>query len=235
MNKSRPQVMEELALKAWNRYKNGDADALNDVYEEIFPFCMRVASRVCGHYLDTGSEESSTSRIALWEAFEKYEPARGNILPFIGQVIRTRIMDQKRKEKRKIVSISLSSERYQHPIDDTTCENIIEELARQQEIEQLQALLKVYNIDFQELVKQSPKQAKTRREANKIARLIAGDEELLRYLQARKNLPVKDLQQRFGSSEKLLERHRKYIIAHTLVLMHDFSVIGSYINEGRGI
>jgi len=236
MDQSRAQVMEELALYAWNRYKTGDADALGDVYEVIFPFCMQVASRVCGRYLDSGSDESSISRMALWEAFEKYQPERGSLIPFIGQVVRTRLIDYRRREKRNHIVLSLSGpDNYQVAMDEKICEDIIDELARQQEIEKLRALLLTYNISFNDLVKQSPKQEKTRREANRIASIIASDGELVRYVQERKSLPVKDLRKRFGISEKIMERHRKYIIAHILVLMHDFTMVRGYINEGRGM
>jgi len=93
--------LELLVYEGWKRYHAGDKEAIEDIYEDLMPFCLRVCSRTCGSYIDDSDEEASIARVSIIEAFDRYEPEKGAILIYLGRVIRNRIIDYKRSEKRK--------------------------------------------------------------------------------------------------------------------------------------
>lgn len=229
---------DNLIIKAWQEYQQGDKSALDGIYPDLLPFCQRVSSKTCKRYISEQDEEAGIARMALLEALEKYNPAKGRFIYFLGQVIRSRIIDYKRKEKnRKILHFSFllrEGNRMTEAVDDSFFEGIIDDLARKQEIVALQKLLQDYNIGFKDLAGVSPRQVKTRESARKIARLIAGNEQLNRYMLEKKMLPVKELEEKWQVNRKIAERYRKFIIATTLIYLHEFPYLQSYILPVRG-
>ena len=90
-------------------------------------------------------------------------------------------------------------------------------------------LLKGYGLSFHELASRSPKHADSRKTAIQIAQIIAETPEFYSYLMANKKLPMKELESTVEVSRKTIERHRKYIIAVTLLLNSHFVYIKEYI------
>ncbi|MEN6327276.1 MAG: sigma factor [Syntrophomonas sp.] len=229
---------DNLIIKAWQDYQQGDRLALDEIYTELMPFCLRVSSKTCSRYISEQDEEAGIARMALVEALEKYDPVQGRFVFFLGQVIRNRIIDYKRKEKnRKVLPLSFllkEGSSMAEAVDNSFFEGIIDDLARKQEIAALQKMLQDYNIGFKDLVGVSPRQMKTRESAQKIARLIAGNEQLNSYMLEKKMLPVKELEEKWQVNRKITERYRKFIIATTLIYLHEFPYLQSYVLPATG-
>lgn len=229
---------DNLIIQAWQGYQQGEKSALDDIYTELMPFCLRVSSKTCNRFIGEQDEEAGIARMALLEATEKYDPAQGRFVFFLGQVIRNRIIDYKRKEKnRKVLPFSFLSKEgssMAEVVDNSYFEGIIDDLARKQEIEALQKLLQDYNIGFIDLIGVSPRQTKTRESAQKIARLIAGNEQLNSYMREKKMLPIKELEEKWQVNRKITERYRKFIIATTLIYLHEFPYLQSYVAPAAG-
>lgn len=219
-------------------YRNGHSATLDDIFEKLMPFCLRVCSKTCGKYIHDNDDEASIARLALVEALEKYDPAKGTMTVFIGQVIRNRIIDYKRKEqKQSIISFKLFSkgeDRFEQEVDESFFEEIIDSIARKQEIENLQGLLQTFNISFHELPSLSPQQQKTRQSAQQIALIIAEDDALLNHLLRKKSLPLKELEESWQINRKLADRYRKYIIMTVLIYINDFPLLQDYILPRKG-
>ena len=64
-----------------------------------------------------------------------------------------------------------------------------------------------------------------------VARILANDPELLKYLTHRKALPLKELEKVVKVSRKTLERQRKYIITLTLILVGEFHYLQEYLKR----
>ncbi|MDD2586461.1 MAG: sigma factor [Syntrophomonadaceae bacterium] len=225
--------LENRIYRAWEVYTDGDNSVIDDVYDIIFPFCLRVCSKTCGQFIDSGDEETSVARLALLEAFEGYNPERGRFLVYLAQVIKNRLIDYKRSEK-KHFSIPLSFLQKGHEgaseyIDEDYIENIIDGLARQDEIVQLKNILREYDIEFSELVDSSPRQAKTRAKAREIAWSIANNDVTIDYFLKKKKLPVKMLENNFGFNRKLIDRYRKFIVTSTIIILSDFQCLKAYV------
>lgn len=233
-----PFELEKATMIAWREYAGGNKTVIEDLYARIMPYCLRICSRTCGRYIDTSDEEASIARVALLEAFEKFEPQRGSILLYLGYVIRNRIIDYKRREeKRSFIPLSAFRKEGQRDWeieDEDFVEEILEDLARKQDIDRFTVVLAEYDITLEELAKASPRQNKTLDIAVQIAETIAGDEELAAYLVDKKMIPIRMLEQRFQMNRKVIDRYRKFIIASTLILLHDIDCLKNYILARKG-
>jgi RNA polymerase sigma factor len=215
------------------RYQAGDQSALDDVYEHLVTFCLRVISKTCGKYVQTDDEEAGLIPHVILDVIEKYHPERGSFLVYLGRAVRNRTIDRARKAKHNPI-ISLSSLKHdQAPFlekaDTIYFENIIDDIARSQEIEKFEKLLTEFEISLGDLARISPRQAKTRIQAQQAAWLITQHPGLCSYLLEKKILPNKLLEDKYGINRQILDRYRKYIIAAALIIVHDFGYLKPYV------
>ncbi|HNX27950.1 MAG TPA: sigma factor [Syntrophomonadaceae bacterium] len=232
MSGSDSHKLEKVVYKSWQNYHAGNTGAIEEIYPELMPFCLRICSRTCGRYIDDSEEEASIARMSIIEAFDRYEPDKGHILVYLGRVIHNRIIDYKRSEK---LNHTLPLEDFDlGQIADDQIGDLVDEMARIQEIEQFKLTLNSFDIEFAELVTASPRQNKTRDMAKKICIIIAADEKLQSYLLEKRKLPIKQLEEEHQINRKLIDRYRKYIIAGALILIYDFAQLKSYIWPGKG-
>lgn len=222
----------------WLDYRGGNQAALDNIFKKLMPFCLRVCSKTCGKYIHDSDDEASIARLALVEALDKYDPDKGTMMVFIGQVVRNRIIDFRRKERKQgIIPFTLLSRKavgFDHEVDDCFFEEILDDIARRQEIDELRNLLQTFNITFEELANISPQQQKTRQSAQQIAQIIADHEELSNYLFKKKSLPLKELEENWLINRKVADRYRKYIIAAVLIYINDFPLLQDYILPLKG-
>lgn len=226
--------LERKAIEAWEQFRHADMEPFNKLYEEIMPFCLRVCGMACGRYISPSDEEASIARLALLEALERYQPDRGTFLEFLARVIRTRLIDFQRREKRHKISAVNLDELANRASSQDEVEQIIEGLARQQEIERFKNYLQEYGISLADLLAGCPRTVKTREEANRIARIVASDREMSRTLVEKKVLPQKMILKHCGANQKLVDRYRKYIVAHALISIHKLSALAEYVEPAEG-
>ncbi|NLT96400.1 MAG: RNA polymerase sigma-I factor [Clostridia bacterium] len=220
----------------------GDEIARERLLKEYTPFILRVASNFCNRYLVMGQDdEASIGLMAFNEAIDKYSADKGaKFLTFAEVVIRRRLTDYYRKES-KFTNNVLPLSNFQDTenqdqerlleIEEANKAFHIEEEAfnKKQEILQFTQMLGDFDISLSELVKLSPKHQDARERAYEVAKLIADNPLLLEFLQEKKTLPLKKIEEKVEVSRKTLERQRKYIIALVLVLTGNFEYLQSYI------
>ncbi|MGI5921897.1 MAG: sigma factor [Syntrophomonadaceae bacterium] len=233
MSSSKQILSESRIIEAWRKYQAGDKGVIEEIYPDLLTFCLRVASKTCNRYITVQDDEASIAQISIVEAFEKYNPERGSFYSFLGTVIRNRIIDYKRKESRSnnIPLSNLEGNEGSFPdiVDDDFFTTIIDDLARQQEIEKFKKVLSDFQISFEDLVAVSPRQPRTREKSKRIACLINEEDELREYLLEKKMLPAKILRERFKIDHKVLDRYRKYIIAGVIILNYEFAYLQPFI------
>jgi len=238
MDLSNQTEIDLLVQTAWNDYQSGNQAALDKILEHLMPFGLRVCAKTCGRYINKDDEEAGVAMLAILEALEKYDPAQGPFLVFSGQVIRNRIIDYKRKEKKQsllpLAFLNRNSSYLADKVDNHFFEDIIDDLARKQEIEKLNALLLDFDICFEDLVQNSPRQPRSRESAQKIASLIVANQPLSHYMMEKKMLPLKELEDKWQVNRKIADRYRKYIIATVLININDFPYLKSYILPLQG-
>lgn len=238
--KQQRDELNSLVIKA----QEGDELIREQLISEYRPFYLRVASQVSKKYLMLGrDDEASIAMSAFDEAILAYNPKAGaSFLSFAEIVIRRRMVDYFRRRSRSKDEIPLSSletddneESVIRKIESKEAFGVIqlqyEAEERREEIFRLNQLLSDYGIMFSDLVKLAPKHQDARDRALKVARLLASNPKLLRYLTERKALPLKELEKMVEVSRKTLERQRKYIITLTLVLIGEFNYLQEYLKR----
>ncbi|AEM77639.1 RNA polymerase sigma factor SigI [Thermoanaerobacter wiegelii] len=198
-----------------------DPSEREKLIEEYTPFIIKQLSLFTNKYIDEkNSDELSIGLIAFNEAIDSFDDTKGSFLSFSSLLIKRRLIDFLRQNQQNTIPLEL----YVEKSTDYEAEN------RKLEMISFVNLLSLYNITLDDLVKQSPKHADTRKIATKIAYTIFENRGLLEYLKSKKNLPIKDLVNILKVSRKTIEKHRKYIIALVIIISEDLPLLKQYIS-----
>ena len=103
----------------------------------------------------------------------------------------------------------------------------------QDEIAAVQNLLSGYNFSFFDLTECSPKAEKTKIACAKAVAVLLQNPTLFKKMQTTRTLPVKDISSGKDISVKILERHRKYIIAAAEIMQGDYPLLKEYMSYIR--
>ena len=98
------------------------------------------------------------------------------------------------------------------------------------EIREVSAILIGYGFDFMDLTEVSPKAGKTRTACAKAIRYLLYNPLLMEGMRRTRTLPIKILEKNAEVPRKILERHRKYIIAAAEILGGDFPGLAAYLH-----
>lgn len=231
------QTTNELAQKA----KAGDEEVLSDLLFVFTPFIKKTASFICKRPIDEHDEEFSIAMNGFHEAVMAFDSSKdASIQTFAHLIIKRRMVDFIRKEatrNEKVLLMQASEEEAatseQHfLLDKQSINTYIEEqrtATRREELIRYGELLVAFNLSFEQLTIVAPKHADARKTAFQIAQIVAETEEFYNHLMKTKQLPLKEIEAIVEVSRKTLDRHRKYIIAVTLLLNSDFVYIKEYV------
>lgn len=224
------------------RAKQGDDDARNQLIQDYTPFVLKVASQKAGRFLRPESdEEVNVALLAFNEAIDAYDDTRGSFISFSQTVIQRRLVDYFRKNKDRQYEVLLSDlEREDEqraepsPLEhaaQSAWEVRQEEEARRQEIEEYGKALLKFGIRFSDLLRVAPKHRDSRERAIELARGTVRNPLHRQALVERGEIPIRALAQEFKVSRRLIERHRKYIVAVAVLLSHDLPYLQEYVLE----
>lgn len=213
------------------RFQAGEGNALDEIYDYLVQFCLRVIAKTCGKYIDSGDEEAAIIPDVILNVLDKYASDRGPFMMYLGQAVKNRTIDELRRKKRKpgLVLFRTETEFLATEIETVFFEDIIDDIARKQEIKTLTQLLAKFDLTFGMLADGSPRQARTREEAQRAALIIAQDQELSSYLTTKGMLPHKILEEQYHLNRNILDRYRKYIIAAVLIHINDLGYLKPYV------
>ena len=233
-----------------------DERLLNSLIESYKPWILRCASETAHRYITDSDDEWSIALIAFSEAVQSYDEEKGPFKVFATVVIRRRVLDYLRSEGRHKNEFSASPDVFEGnlPEDDgatvplqpqvqrrmaaeAATAAVEEDLSRDAkgEIGEVQAMLSLYGFSFFDLAECSPKAEKTRRSCAIAVLSLIGNPELIDRMRQRRMLPVKELASASGVQRKILDRHRKYIIAAAEILSGDFPIISAYLHFIRQV
>ena len=222
--------------------REGRAEAREQLLERYLPFVERVASGTCKRAVSRTDDEFQIALLAMNEAIDAYQPSRGSFISFAETVMRRRLIDSFRVNRRaREVPFTAFDEEdeegsLQNAVEVGTALRVYaegEEAAeRAQEIVLYAEELQNYGLSFQNLAEICPKHADARAAAVAVARLIAGDPELREAFLRARALPLKRLQGRVRVSRKTLERQRGYIVAVTVLLLGDYELLHAFVRNG---
>lgn len=228
-----------------------DPDYRNDFIDGNRTFIRITAARTVHHFVSEHDDEWSVAMVAFNEAIEKYFPDKGNFSSFAEHVIRNRLTDALRSEYRhqsEVLFEPLALEggaKHAEVVDPVTIEiqKKLEEEANQssydtqaqakEEIDAVQHLLAGYGFSFYDLTSCSPKAQKTKEECAKAVIALLTDDGLFHRMQEKRILPIEGIIQASGVKKKILERHRKYIIAAAEILHGEYPLLAQYMDYIR--
>lgn len=220
----------------------GNNEEINRLVEEYKPFIASCVEKATGRYVRYGEDdELSIGLLAFVEAINSYNMFKGNFLSFSQNVIKRRLIDYYRKEKKhsNIVSINEYYQQDEETEKDLSTEKSLDNYEREKdsenrrlEIADLQKELNEWGISFSELAETSPKHDKTRRMCSDIINYILSRQELIRQIRDKKYLPIAEIEKSLNLPRKKIERMRKYIIAVMIIRTGDYRYISSFVNWG---
>ena len=230
-NRNRP--VDQIALEAKEQ-----EEVLEEFLLQEMPFIRAAAGKKLGRHVEAGSEEELVALEAFVEAVHSYTPEKGRFLPFSRLVMDRRIIDWIRKEEKNQRFVPMDPEDITRHMEfkSSRSDNLVEDQMESksdaaEEIHQLSIVLSPYGIRFRDLPDQSPKSEKTRESCRKLIAAIRGSEILLSEMREKKALPLKILEKNTGIPRKIMERHRKYIIAVVEILSGEYPCLRPYVRS----
>ena len=215
-------------------------DNINLFIDEYKPFIASCVRKYTGSYVEYGrDDELSVGLMAFHEAITSYAETKGNFLAFASQVIRRRLIDYSRKQRKYQNEMPIDNnygvddeEEYDLTIKKSIQEYNQSELeeARRFELNELKKELKEWNIDFFDVAKASPKHNGTKKLYSEIINSIICDDELVETIIVKKYMPVAKICDKLRINRKKVERGRNYIKAAVLIMLGDYEFIRDFVN-----
>lgn len=210
------------------------------------------AYQATGRFITEKDEEWQIGAIAFCEAVRAFDQAKGSFRAFASTVIRRRLQDHLRKEQRQTagqVSMTVLDEETEDADATVLAAQIADKEAAlsmesrqapvpghtpvKDEIEAVQETLAGYGFSFFDLTACSPKAEKTKDACAQAIRCLLAEPLLLEKMRKTGQLPAAEIRKRCGVPLKVLERHRRYIIAAAEILHGDYPYVGEYLKEIR--
>ena len=246
--------MEQLSPDAIRRAREDEA-SLNRLIAEHEKFILQSAGRAVNHFVTTSDDEYSVALLAFHDALFSYDETKGSFYPFASLVIKRRLLDKLKSDYRHAPEILVDGTSMDGSIDSEEDPTALQleirgkqaELSEassdpdvnpgttpvQDEIEAVQQLLSHYGFSFYDLTSCSPKAGKTKTVCAQAVRLLLAHPELFSKMRDTKGLPMKEITEMGGLPRKILERHRKYIIAAAEILNGEYPLLAEYMSYIR--
>jgi RNA polymerase sigma factor len=243
MNKNKTDAKDLAETVA---YIKTNEEAMNNFIKEYQPFIASCVYKQTGKFLVFGKDdELSVGLMAFLEAIKSYDSDRGPFLAFARGVIRRRLIDYYRREKRyqSVVVLHDDFKDEQNPsytdirLDRQAVEEHHDQTIsdyRAMEIADFQSELESFGITFSDLAGAAPKHAETRGRYLTVIRYILENKKLVREIVDKKRLPISQIEKNINVPRKTIENGRKYIIAMVLLLNGDYPYVQSYLNLSVG-
>ena len=201
--------------------------AMDDFIKKYEPFILKSASKTCKRYITKSDDEWSIALFAFHKAIQNYKDDKGSFFTFSERIIHNALVDYFRKQGKFHQEIQVE-------ILPETKEVSTVKVDIKDEINSITPVLKSYNISFMDLTLVSPKAKKTKEACSKVVVYLLDHPLLINHMQEEKQLPIKIIQKNLKLPRKLLERHRKYIIAVVEILKGDYPYLSEYLKDLKG-
>ncbi len=217
-----------------------DAQAADRFICAYLPFIRAETARfLCRPPVEGQDDELSIAMIAFYEAIRRYSRVQGAFLRYASLLIRSRLIDFCRRERRHAQALSL-----EQPLGgdgpalaDTLAdrqdlqEEVTHRTAAQREIEALCCQIRQFGAELSDVADNCPRQQRTLDACRRALQCAKEHPELLDALIRTKRLPLGQLAALSGVERKTLERHRKYMIALLLIQTNGYEIIRGHIKQ----
>ncbi len=216
---------------------------------------MEAADRLIGSYMpfiksetakflkrppmEGHDDELSIAMIAFHEAVRGYSRSRGAFLKYAAMIMKSRLIDYRRKEQRhgNVISLDAPAGEDDAPLSDTIADEtdhneayVVREATRA-EIEELTRQMREFGVSLSDVADNCPKQQRTLEACRKALWHAKEHPELLDELLETRRLPIARLSEGSGTERKTLERHRKYMVALLLIYTNGYEIIRGHLAQ----
>lgn len=218
-----------------------DTEAADGLIRQYMGFIRSETAKFIHRIPQEGrDDELSIAMLAFHEAVMSYEKTRGAFMKYAARVIRNRLIDYYRAEKRHRGNVSLNrpageeeEEEFVDKIADETNradESVLRGAARE-EILEFGRQLEDFGISYSEVADNCPKQKRTLYACQKVLTYAREHPALLDEFLRTKKVPMAEAARETGVERKTLERHRKYLVAILLAMTNGYEIIRGHLYQ----
>ena len=234
-------MSDAVALVRRVQEAQGNSIAADKIIRDYLPFIKAEVSKTVHRMVAEGiDDEVAIAMVAFHEAIESYSNTKGAFLRYAGLLIKRRLIDYYRREKRHNIVGSLDI-----PIDDSseiTAVDIVAEKnnayteqemrdATREEIEELSRQLAGFGVTLTDIADNCPKQFRTLAACREALQYVRENPVLLEEIKRTGRLPIALLAQGAAVERKTLERHRKYILALLVIYSNGYEIIRGHLKQ----
>lgn len=204
--------------------------------QDFIPFIVKTVSSVVKRYVTLeNDEEFSVGIHAFYEAAQRYTKNRGHFLPFAKLVIKSRVLNSLKANKKNDSCISLDNEKYKNITDSLESqfgdpalegENVIAD-----EIKRLDTILQDFSFALKDLAILGPKQRQTRENAVAIGRTVQADKPLTLTMYEKKRLPITEISVKYQFTVKILKVSKLFIITVIVIIDKKLRNLSLWLNN----
>lgn len=218
----------------------GDPVYLEDFIQQNESFILRCASAAVHRFITKSDDEWSVALLAFSQAVREYSREKGGFPGFARIVIQRRLIDYLRTEAKHSPETSVSPSVLDSDPEEgeedaavgaavlSRADQSLEDSLRL-EIESAGQVFSAYGFSFYDLAGCSPKAEKTKKACARAAAYLIRSPLLVSDMRASKTLPLKTIEKGAEVPRKILERHRKYIIAAVEIITGDYPFLADYM------
>lgn len=228
--------MDQMAFEAAS-----DEQKLTSFIKQHEAFILKCASKAARKYLTKSDDEWSLAQLAFADAVRSYDKEKGSFYSLAELFIRRKLIDYHRAQQKFSLEQAVDPGLFStDPEDGDEDAYVIRRALFHQaqsregeelklEIEAISERLSEYGFSFLDLTACSPKSRKTRQSCARAVKTLLNHPLLISDLQNAKRLSIHLIEEKTGIPRKILERHRKYIIAATEILSGDYPLLAEYL------
>ncbi|MFZ2539715.1 MAG: hypothetical protein WAX04_12585 [Oscillospiraceae bacterium] len=217
-----------------------DERVMRELIEKSQFFILKCASATTHRYITKSDDEWSLALMGFTQAVASYDLSKGSFVSFAKLVIHNRLIDYSRSQLKYNAEISVSPEVFDTQSDEED-ENLPIRIAVARQISQqpnddlkyeilsVNLAFSHYGFSLFDLADCSPKAEKTKSACAKATVYLLKSPLLLSQIHSSKQLPIKIIEKNTKVPRKILERHRKYIIAAVEILSGEYPCLAEYM------
>lgn len=229
--------MKDLLIRV--REAQGSPLAMEEFLKAQEFFIKKTAGDVLGRPIGSSDDEWSVALQAFHEAVGAYREDKGAFISHARLVIRRRLIDHLRKEKRFDVEWAVDPLHFDGYLDDEDSgigAAVLDKVTRREEhaltdeIEGITTEMAPFGITFMDLTTCSPRSSKTRQQAVIVLNFLLSRTDCREVIRFHGTLPITVILEETGVERKFLDKYRKYLITAMLILEGDYPGLQGYLH-----
>ena len=234
--------MEDFDTKAVQAAKDGQL--MDSFVRQNEFYILKCASSSVHRYVTKSDDEWSIALSAFVQAVREYSIEKGHFMSFAQLIIKRKLIDYVRTQSKYHTEILVDPADFEcspeEDEEDVGMKAAVAKAIRHQpddslklEIEAANQAFSAYGFSFFDLTACSPKAEKTKKACAKAVAFVIHHPLLVSEMKKSKLLSIKIIQENTDIPRKILERHRKYILAAVEIMTGDYPFLVGYLQYIR--